>query len=203
MAQQYARQTAIPVTIGELSAGAWTQGAGIEPGGVRCARGLISRASVIGVIVGKDDGGFSLDDSTGMMSVRAFDAAMPAHPVGTIVLVIGRPRDYNGERYLVLEICKNLRSTWVEYRRRELALFAGIAPVSHVVVQGGEVVEAAGKNPRETVVGIVRELDNGQGADVDAVLARYRGNDGEGLVRSLIEDGEVFELRPGIVKVLE
>lgn len=213
MAPQYVRQTAVPVTLGELAGGTWMPGAGVEPSGVRCARGFISRANVIGVIVGKDEGGFSLDDGTGAMSVRSFDAhpSMLAVPVGTVVLVIGRPRDYNGERYLVLEICKGLRSTaWAQYRRKELALFAGIAPaqsLSPIASPGGEVVvevpASAGKNPYEIVIDIIRELDTGRGSDVDAVLARYGGDDGEEVLRSLMEEGEIFELRPGTVKVLE
>ncbi len=211
MAPQYARQTAIPVTLGELAAGTWTQGEGMEPSGVRCVRGFVSRASVIGVIVSKDEGGYRLDDGTSTMSVRSFDAPAPmlARAIGDVVQVIGRPRDYNGERYLVLEICKQLRSTaWAQYRRKELALFAGIAPAPQsTILQDGEVVvevpASAGKNPYETVLDLVRELDTGGGADVDEALARYGKPDGEEVVRSLLEDGEIFELRPGKVKVLE
>ncbi len=185
----------------------------MEPSGVRTARGFVSRTNVLGVIVGKDDGGFTLDDGTSTMSVRAFDTAptMLAHDVGEVVIVIGRPRDYNDERYLVLEICKKLRSTaWVEYRRKELSLFAGLAPAAEpritisqdeaVVV---EVPATSGKNPYEMIIDIIRELDSGSGADVGDVLAKYNGTDGEDVVRSLREDGEIFEIRPGKVKVLE
>jgi len=213
MASQYVRQTAVPCTLGELSSGTWAQGNGMEPSGVRTARGFVSRTNVFGVIVGKDDGGFTLDDGTATMSVRAFDTApvMLSHEVGEVVLVIGKPRDYNDERYLVLEICKRLRSTaWAEYRRKELSLFAGVEaavePRIMISQEKAVVVEVPvmnGKNPYETVIDIIRELDSGSGADVGDVLAKYNGTDGEDVVRSLREDGEIFEIRPGKVKVLE
>jgi len=186
------------------------QNDGLVPSGVRTGRGMISRASVLGVIIEKQEMSFSLDDGTTSVSVRSFDAKVPVRAgIGDIVLVIGRPREYNGERYLALEICKKLRNNgWAQYRKTELSLLGTsaapeitsrqeeLAPVAHTV----QVLETV-KNPYETITERIRALDVGNGADIEEVLAAVP--ESEKLLRSLIEEGEIFEIRPGKLKVLE
>jgi hypothetical protein len=212
----YTRQTAIPCTLADISSGAWVQKSGMEPSGVSTVRGFVSRASVIGVIVEKSDAAFSLDDGTRMVRVQSFDNQKVRPGIGDIVLVIGRPREYNNQRYLVLEICKKLRDpAWAQYRRKELSLLpiegfsvptAVPASVSEeftvTTAIPGPVVEPE-KNPFERLVEAIRELDTGNGASVDDVLARAGVQDGGKLLQTLLEEGEVFEIRPGRMKVLE
>jgi hypothetical protein len=212
MATQYVRQTAVPCTLFEIASGAWIQNDGLAPSGVRLSRGVISRASVLGVIIEKQEGTFSLDDGTRVLRVRSFDAnPVPVRAnVGDIVLVVGRPREYQGERYIVLEICKKLRDpAWIQYRRKELEWFCIGAPTADEVFQPASVmVETAasdtvldGANPFERIIARIRELDSGTGADIEQVLPIVP--DAEKLIRTLIEEGEVFEIRPGLLKVLE
>lgn len=217
------------------------QNDGLVPSGVRTHRGMVARASAIGVIVERrGDAAFTMDDGTAIMGVRSFDAA-PAPlraDVGDMVLVIGRPREYQNERYLVLEICKRLRNpAWAQYRKRELALLQDtmhIAPVlrhndvpaAHAVQDAAIAISAAvtnthqttaattdndtavprsapAKNPFELLIMKIRELDAGGGADVEDILQALQFPDGEKYLRTLIEEGEIFETRPGKVKVLE
>jgi hypothetical protein len=49
----------------------------------------------------------------------------------------------------------------------------------------------------------VRALDTGSGADIDAVLSTNGLEGADKYLRTLIEEGELFETRPGKVKVLE
>ena len=206
---QYTRQTAVPCTLIEIRQGAWVQNPGLEPSGVRTDRGMIARASVIGVMIAKDEKTFSIDDGTNIISVRSFDPVPVLANVGDIVLVIGRPREYNGERYLVLEICKRLRNpSWVQYRRRELQWLVApqpsVAAPKHVQVLP-EITEPVPvepvKNPFEAVVQAIRDLDAGSGADIEEVLSRVP--EGNGFIQTLIEEGEIFEIKPGRLKVLE
>ena len=53
-----------------------------------------------------------------------------------------------------------------------------------------------------SLISIIRELDPGDGAPVDEVLAKA-GVGAEQKLRSLIAEGEVFELRAGKVQVLD
>jgi exosome complex RNA-binding protein Csl4 len=198
---QYARQTAIPCTLGDISSGPWVQNEGILPSGVQTQRGFVSRASIMGVVIDKSATSFSLDDGTNVVSVRSFDTKPVLASVGDIVLVIGRPREYNGERYLVLEICKRLRNTaWVQYRKRELDTLRSasfeIPTVEPVVTE-----DASKKNPYDVLMAKIRELDAGGGVAIGDLLTVVP--EAEKFIRTLIEEGEIFEIKPGRVKILE
>ena len=214
MVTQFQRQTAIPCTLADIATGAWVQNDGLTPSGVRTGRGFISRASILGVIIEKSEAGLALEDGTSIMSVRSFEAKpVPVSAqVGDIVLVVGRPREYNGERYLVLEICKKIRNpAWVQYRKTELALLSSaaapeaevfeVAPREHAVASTIVTVQETAKNPFEIIVDKIREQDTGSGADIEELLGLVP--DAERFVRTLLEEGEIFEIRPGRLKVLE
>ncbi len=198
---QYTRQAAVPCTLKEISDGVWEQHPGFEPSGVRTPRGMISRCSVMGVLVDKQESNLAVDDGTHIISVRSFDPVPVYAQVGDMVHVVGRPREYNGERYLVLEICKRIKNpAWVQYRKRELEqLYGKVTQAPKTPIP----VEVDAKNPFETIVGKIRELDHGTGADVDEVIAAAGLPDANKLLQTLMEEGEIFEIKPGRVKVLE
>lgn len=222
MPPTYTRQTAIPCSVGELRSGTWLQNTGIAPSGVQTARGLLSRVSIIGVIVDNpDDGSFMIDDGSGTIRVRTFDAGPTASKteVGNLVLVIGRLREYSGERYIGLEICKAVSNpAWATYRKKEIEYFAENFVVEENVAQSAQreadsdsqtaqisvhVPESAPKNPFERIIGMIKELDDGSGAPIDDVLAKVQHPDAKRITNTLLEEGEIFEIKPGRVKVLE
>lgn len=202
----YSRQTAIPCTLAELRDGAWVQQEEM-PSGIKTSRGLLSRVNVYGVLVDIRENGFVLDDGTHQLQARSFDENPIRADVGDLVLVVGRPREYNGERYLVYEICKKLKNKeWIVYRKKELAQLLKV-PITHEQ-QAPKIpeiveVEATDENPFEKMMNTIRELDDGQGAAVDEVLNKVPFPDKEKLLNTLLEEGEIFEMRPGKVKVLE
>jgi hypothetical protein len=155
----------------------------------------------MGVLVDKQESNLAVDDGTHIISVRSFDPVPVYAQVGDMVHVVGRPREYNGERYLVLEICKRIKNpAWVQYRKRELEqLYGKVTQAPKTPIP----VEVDAKNPFETIVGKIRELDHGTGADVDEVIAAAGLPDANKLLQTLMEEGEIFEIKPGRVKVLE
>ena len=244
MSTQYARQTAVPCTLAEMKSGEWVQNDGLVPSGVKIRRGLISRVNVIGVLVDKSENAFSLDDGTSISRVRSFETTPVAihASVGDLVVVIGRPREYNNERFLVLEICKRLRNpSWVKYRKYELESLSNTAitelnnsipieihnstnhnsvnnnftnqtsqpkqsipvPQPNVNTHKVDVPITQTKNPFELLMDTIRELDSGNGANIEEVLKHIHIEDAENYIRTLIEEGEIFEPRPGKIKVLE
>ena len=205
MASQYARQTAIPCTLHELQSGDWVQNTGLAPSGVKTPRAFISRANILGIIVSMQEDAFIIEDGTGAASVRSFGPMNVSAHVGDMVLVVARPREFNNERYLALEICKKLRSpAWIAYRKKELELLGTIpqppmpqqAPASPVK----PVQNTAEENSTELIIARIRALDNGTGVMVDDLLSIPQA---EKYVRTLLEEGEIFEIKPGRVKVLE
>lgn len=179
-----------------------------EPSYVESERGKVGRANVIAVVVDKpSSSSLVLDDATDRIETRTFDNMMLFENVmvGDIVLLIGRPREYRGKRYLVAEIAKRLGTpTWIALRKRELGR---PLPSKVETKKRAEKAEPAPKTGEDfitqidTILSTIKELDTGSGAPVEDVLERSKAP--ESALTTLIAEGEVFEIRPGRVKVLE
>jgi hypothetical protein len=115
------RLTAIKAAIAELNSGAYKVKEGSNPSFVETPRGKVSRANVIAAVVDKPaPNSLLLDDGSATIESRSFDTneLFANVLVGDILLLIGRPREYQGKRYLVAEIAKRLGSpTWLKLRK--------------------------------------------------------------------------------------
>jgi len=183
----------------------------------------ISRADVIAIIVSKkEDERFNeivIDDGTGTIIVRDFDnkQGLPEKNIGEIVRVIAKPRVFNDEIYLALEIIKQLKNNkWLELRKMELEKAWGKTEETQpkeveteqkvseakeeVIVE--EVKEDSSENTIEKLLRIIKETDKGDGADIEDVIVKANIQNGETMITNLIKEGEIFEIRPGRVKVL-
>ena len=69
---------------------------------------------MIGVIVQKSELNnyktLTIDDGTGKISARAFEnnVLLDKTDVGDVVLIIGRPREFSSEKYILIEIIKKI-----------------------------------------------------------------------------------------------
>lgn len=199
------RQTAVKVSVKWLLEGEYVQKEGWEPNYVRTCAGDVSRVNVMGVLTQSlEPGSFVLDDGTGSIQLRTFEEKLN-FAVGTPVMVIGRPRVYAGEFFINYEILKRVKPEWLEFRKREL----GATPTKEVEKQpvGEEViVKTPGENLFSKIMDVIRTVDEaggGQGADVEEVIKQADNKEAEHIVKSLLEEGEVFEIRPGKIKILE
>lgn len=208
------RLTARKCPIGELLSGAYVQKEGTKPNHVATSRGAVSRANLIAAVVDKPSPNtILLDDGSGRIEARAFDNAQLFDNVmvGDILLLIGRPREYQQSRYLVAEIAKRLGSpTWLELRRAEVGSIPGEAPKEEVVgaeEEAAPVEPAAGEElavgKMDTVLALIKKLDEGQGAPIEQVIERSGDAATEKVLTDLMAEGEIFEIKPGRVKVLE
>jgi RPA family protein len=171
----------------------------------------VSRVNLIGVVVRADGpNSFVLDDGTGEISVRSFDQSpIPEAPsVGEIINVIGKPREFGSERYLVPEIIKKTAQEWMQVRKLEMAKIS-ISPNQPEKEKAPEVedigLEAAGNilGKHEKVLSYIKDNDRGQGVDVEEIIKNLDINDCEGLVEEMLKEGNIFENLPGKLKVLE
>jgi hypothetical protein len=218
--------------ISDLLSGRYVVKEGAELNYIETPLGNVSGVNLVAAVVGKQGtNALLLDDGTGRIEARAFtsDGLFEALGAGDIVLLIGRVREHDGQRYIVAEIAKRLGShKWLELRRAELELGAqGLKPSAAQVVTQPEVtkekkpVQEVKKTPaRETppapkkreadlmsaadkVLALIRKLDDGQGAPIEKVVAASGSASTDAVLRNLMAEGEIFELRPGRVKVLE
>ena len=202
MAEQQFRQTAFKLDIKTVSSAEYVKEEGWQPNFLRIGTEKVARVNVIGVIVNKDMSqkikSALLDDGTGSIELRVFDNSFPPVDVGSMVLVIGKPREFNGERYIVPEIVRKIDSKWFDVRKRELK---ELPEVTYEAVSTEEPVVEERVNISDDVLELIRSLDKGEGASIEEILESKP--DSEKSIKRLLELGEIFEIKQGRFKVLE
>ena len=123
--------------------------------------------------------------------------------VGDILLMIARPREYNNQIYLTIEIIKKIdNKLWINYRRKELALIKKIRDVVKKPSEPAIQESTSTLNSREKILSIIKELDKGEGANIDDVINFSKTGNAEDIVQDLLLRGEIFEIRAGKLKVM-
>ncbi|MBI2141275.1 hypothetical protein HYU16_02520 [Candidatus Woesearchaeota archaeon] len=228
--KQFKRDAAQKASINEILQGAFElaeDGTTVLNTGNR----QIKRVNILATVVAKNESqegeGWEdavVDDGTGQIRLRFFDneAMLKKLAVGDFTAIIGRPRHYGGETYIAPEVLKPANNVkWAEVRKLELLMQAKAQSYA-----GNEktVVKAAGKN-REgmqdrdldgidyvskgkiEIYRIIKELDTGRGADISAVAIKFTekfsGGNAELLISEMTKAGDLFEVLPGRLKVLE
>ncbi len=228
------RQIAYKIKIADILRGRYVKEEGWLPNYVDLGDVKVSRANIIGVLVSKDadeEGGstsFMLDDGSGRISLRFFEFSDELW-IGDIVNVVGRPREFGSERYIVPEFVRKVTDPkWVELRKLELAQqkheahevaqeniahsatvgpSAGSSgPAVSVSDSGTLVVESEDfndNNPVKLVYGAIKKLDGGSGVGFDEIIVETKIDEVDGHIKKLLEQGDIFEIKPGRYKVLE
>ncbi len=212
------RQTAYLTTIGTLLSGNFIKAeAHMQPSYVKTAEGKeISRVHIIAVIVSFGEGLHAeavLDDGTGKITARSFDnpTYFSSFHLGDIVRIIGKVRAFNEQIYLIPEIIKKitnkqhiaLHKLLLQQNHEELL---DNTPVSEITEQAVEEIliddiEETPPNPVDQILALIKAKDKGEGVLIEKIASEIEN--GEKLIHALLESGNIFELRPGRVKVLE
>ncbi len=171
-----------------------------------------AKVNVIGVLVSKTPGVFIVDDGTGSIAVRSFGSEvkpLDSFEVGEIINVIGRLGFFGAEPYISPEIAARSSQKMLALRQLELErdlLLSGPSGAESVIIEEVAGAPAADLSDAAVIRELIREIDlgnEGKGADIEEINRRSNMGNAEALIRSLIELGEVFEVRPGRLKVLE
>ncbi len=199
------RQVAYKVRISDILSRNLTKDE-FSAGYLKLKNNNVSRVNVIATVVYKPENssGYNnavIDDGTGKILLRSFENmnAFSKIDVGDTVLVIGKIREFNSEKYIMPEILKKLNNfMWMNVR--ELELRKGVDfdnyPKSEIKAPAEEV-------NNEEICSIIRKLDNGDGAFVEDVIKNLKHDAAEKMLNKLLEKGNIFEIKPGKLKVLE
>ena len=221
---------AVKVNISDIINGEYVKEDGWTPNYVLTNKGHVSRINVIGVIVSKEESAYDsliIDDSTGSISVRSFEnkEILKSPQVGQIVVLIGRVREFNGQKYVLAEIVRPIDDKkWVLVRKKELSIEEGAKEVAKenaeteekegdfvplaevkkepIIPKKEEMILQPQTNPYEVILGLIKSLDTGFGVSYEEIILNSKIKNSEEIITSLIEEGEIFEIRPGILKVL-
>jgi aspartyl/asparaginyl-tRNA synthetase len=169
----------------------------------------ISRVNILAIVLNKENNGsltsFQLDDGTGKITARSFEEipAINDLNIGTSVLIIGRIREYNQEKYLSPEIIKEVDKLWLKHRSLELNL----TPITITPEETPPLIIEPKKEeedllPSQKILNLIKELDQGQGISIEEVISNSSLENTEQILNRMIETGEIFQNLPGKVKVL-
>lgn len=206
------RQTACKVRIKDVLNSKYVKNEGFNPNYLEINSKEVSRVNIIAVIV--DKSGISnykaleIDDGTGKISARAFEngVSLDNINVGDVVLVIGRPREFSSEKYVLIETIKKTDSAWAKVRKLELErenLEEYSAAQVNTVSNENNLVEEniVDDSPANKVIKLIKELDKGDGVAIEDILSKNI-NDADKIIDMLLKEGDIFEIRPGRLKVL-
>ncbi|MBS3107688.1 hypothetical protein J4468_02125 [Candidatus Woesearchaeota archaeon] len=221
MTETFRRQVACKIWISDLVTGQYVKSKGdYEPNFVIVRDKNISRVNLIANVIMKYDSenfvSITLDDGSATVKVNAWREdvkMMSALKIGDIVNVIGKVRENNLEIFLAPEIVKVLDNpNWELVRKLELYKEYGkpsfnetttvVVPkdVKEDVIEEIVVTEAV----RSKILRAIEKLDAADGVLVSDLLKEC-GDDGyaTAALRELIIEGEIYEPRPGRVKLLD
>lgn len=187
------RQIARKVFIQHLQEGTYVRQEGWQSNFVETPSGeKVSRINLLGTVVSAPlEGQFYIDDGTGKIEIRAFDQHLPQLSIGQVIRIIGRPREFGNQLYVLPEIVKPVTNAkWIEVRLQELRHTPKIVPKDEGVQH---------ESPLQQIYEAIKELDKGEGVHVEDILERV-GEGGEELIQKLLREGEIFEISPGRLK---
>jgi RPA family protein len=215
------RQTAFIIGIKDIIKGSYVKEEGWQPNYIKTGDKKISRANIIATVISKpEEEPFKtiVVDDGARISVRSFEEKniFKDLEIGDIILIIGRPREYAEQKYIMPEVIKKVDEKWAELRKLQLQKMESEETAQAEEIKEGGKEEREVKEKQETsseekvmdtkmqqVFEIVKELDKGDGADFEEVMSKSNTQNPEKIIRALLEQGEIFELRPGKLKVLE
>jgi len=216
MEKSQKRQIAYKVKINDILKGEYVKEEGEwVPNYIRVGDKKVSRVNLMAVVVSKQNlentnyQSLIIDDGSGKISIRTFEEGSNFDDidVGSFVVVVGRPREYLNEKYIVSEILKKIGDQlWVEVRKMELGSMKKIEDVSSEVDKPEErklKEERVGDDINTKIFNLIKEVDQGEGADTQDVISKSNIDRAEETINRLLKDGEVFEIKPGKLKVLE
>lgn len=200
------RQVAHKVNISEILNAGFAKDE-VSAGYIKLNNVNISRVNVLATIVHKSEGTYAssvIDDGTGKIQLRAFENTniFSKADVGDFILVIGKIREFNNEKYIMPEILKKIDIEWMNVRKLELknsGLVAGNAENKVSDVYADEKSSVIG----EEVYLLIKRLDLGEGVPVDELIKSSNNVKAEAIINKLMESGDIFEVKPGRLKVLE
>lgn len=226
MPEQQKRQTAYKIRIKHLLNSQYFKEEGWLPNYVVVGNKKVSRVNIMGTIISNESGEAVIDDGSGNILLRSFgdNKELMDLQISETILVIGKIREYASQKYINPEIIKKVNKEWLALRELELQKEELLNPITETAitktetgktpqqtpfqeavteeaVAGEEVLETAGSREEKEVYETIKQLDSGEGALIEEII--QRNSNAENIISKLLNKGDVFEIKPGRIKVLE
>src|SRR3989344_2496762 len=125
---------------------------------------------------------------------------------GNTILIIGNLRYFNNELYIQPEIAKVITPEYLLIRKLEVEKENGLSlnsPNNRLIIapEKREQIKAL----KDTILLLIKESENNGGIDIDKIIMNLKDSPSEIInqeIQRLIEDGIIFEPRPGKLRFL-
>ncbi len=220
------RQTAYKLWIAEIVDADYIREEGEWEPNYLDVKGIkVARVNILGTITeffSNPNGDYvtmTIEDGSAQIAVRAFKEDtrfLQGLAIGNSVLVIGRPKQYQNEIYVIPEIVKKLENpSWIKVRKAELLETRGQIPIKQPVLQHEtpretreEMIASHASLPgnegvRQKMLNIL-EKQGESGMDIDLLMQTVEAQEEEGekIIEELIKEGEIYMSRPGVLKII-
>lgn len=140
----------------------------------------------------------TIDDASGQLKLKAFGEdilAMKEVMQGDTLQVIGNMREWNGELYMIPEVIKKVDARWLLVRKLEIQNARKDMPVA----------ENGGANElKNSIMDMIKAAETEGGIDTDKIIMDTEAAPDaiNAEVKKLLEEGLVYEPRPGRLRYL-
>ncbi len=156
-----------------------------------------------------------LDDGSGVIRLKTWQQGtqlLSSLNLGDLVIVIGRVKEYNGERYIAPDMVKKLDDpNWLLVRKLELLREY---PISHKqdtekpALFHEEKIEDSPlfrltPSLRNKILEFIDSASDGAGIDDITASLKIGKKEAEAAIYELIKEGAVYEYKPGRLKLLQ
>lgn len=206
MVQPQKRNPAYKVRIADILKAEFVKNEN-EPNYLVIAGKNVYRVNLLGTIVIKNmaiDSNYNdimIDDGSEKILLRSFEnpQILDNFSIGDLLLVIGKPREYGKERYILPEIIKKIDDvTWIKVRGHELKKSS--IGMDQATQTEEAIIES--KTRYGMIAKTIEEFDKGDGADIDSVINSLNVQDADKIIFELIKDGVVYEVKAGRIRLL-
>ena len=197
------RQTAYKIRIKDILDSKYIKNEGFIPNYLQVGQQEVSRVNIIGIVVQKSETDnytvLTIDDGTGKISARVFENSIVANNigVGNVVVMVGKPREFSSEKYILIETIRNIDPEWAKVRKLELRKLE--QPIVKLPAVQEDVMDLT---PTNKILKMIKELDKGDGVSIEDLASENTG-DTDKIIDMLLKEGDVFEVKPGKIKILE
>lgn len=205
MPETLKRQTAYKVKIGDLIRGNPILN-GEKLSFVELGDKRLVRVNIIGNVIEKyiSEGekryaSITLDDASGQIRVRAFSDSIEKFSniiEGQTILVIGNLRFFNNEIYIIPEIIREIQPSYLLIRKLEIEKEINQNPI----LKKHEILAL-----KDSILQMVKKAETSEGIERDKIILAHPASSPEIInqeLQKMIEDGIIFEPRPGKVRYL-
>jgi RPA family protein len=167
----------------------------------------IVRVNIIGNIVDKFENEgerkyifFKLDDGSGQISLKVFGddiSKFKETAQGLTVLVIGVLRHWNNETYIQPEIIKEQNVKYLQVRKLELEK---IPSTSTTLIEKSKVIAI-----KDSIISLIKEAEEQGGIEKEQIIIKLKDVSPDIInqeIKKFLEEGIIFEPRPGKVRYL-